>query len=104
MLSDSVAGNSLVPCQHQFFQLEGGIISTDDRSSDVLAIYGSLDFRTSHQKKMLQRLNADIRQKVYILAEEWTYNLGRTSLPCVIILKNGGVAKFRAGNHRRVKL
>lgn len=81
VLSDSVAGNSLVPCQRRFLQLEGVIISTDDRISDVLEKCGSPHFRASHQKKMLQRLNADMRQKVYILAEEWTYNLGRTSLP-----------------------
>ena len=85
------------------FSCEGGIISTDDRSSDVIAKCGSPDFRDSHQEEVIQRIDRDTKQKVYITVEEWTYNLGPNQLTRIVVLKNGRVAEIKTGNYGYVK-
>jgi hypothetical protein len=85
------------------FSCGGGIISTDDRSSDVVAKCGYPDFRDSHQEEVVQRLDRDTKQKVYITVEEWTYNLGPNQLTRIVILKNGRVAEIKTGNYGYIK-
>jgi hypothetical protein len=84
------------------FSCDGGIVSTDDRGSDVLAKCGAPDFRDSHQEEVVQRLD-DTKQKVYITVEEWTYNLGPNRLTRIIVLKNGTVAEIRTGSYGYIK-
>jgi hypothetical protein len=81
------------------FSCSGGIVSTDDSSSDVMAKCGSPDFRDSHQEEVVQRLDVDTKQKVYINVEEWTYNLGPNQFTRIIILKNGRIAEIRTGSY-----
>ena len=85
------------------FSCKGGIISTDDRSADVVAKYGDPDFRDSHQEEVTQRLEINTRQKVFIMAEEWTYNLGPSQFMRIVVLKNGRVAEIRTGNYGYIK-
>lgn len=80
------------------FSCEGGIVSTDDRSSDVLAKCGHPDFRDSHQEDVIQRFD-DTRHKVTITVEEWTYNLGPNQLTRIVVLKNGGIVEIRTGSY-----
>jgi hypothetical protein len=84
------------------FSCEGGIVSTDDRSSDVLAKCGPPDFRDSHQEEVVQRLG-DTKQKVYINVEEWTYNLGPNQFIRIVVLKNGRIAEIRTGSYGYIK-
>jgi uncharacterized protein DUF2845 len=84
------------------FSCEGGIVSTDDRSSDVLAKCGPPDFRDSHQEEVAQRLG-DTKQKVYINVEEWTYNLGPNQFIRIVVLKNGRIAEIRTGSYGYIK-
>ncbi len=85
------------------FSCEGGIVSTDDRSSDVMAKCGSPDFRDSHQEEVVQRLDQDTKQKLYITVDEWTYNLGPNQLTRIVVLKNGRVAEIRTGSYGYIK-
>jgi hypothetical protein len=85
------------------FSCDGGIISTGDRNSDVIAKCGSPDFRDSHQEEVVQRLDADTKQKIYITVEEWTYNLGPNQFTRIVTLKNGRVAEIKTGNYGYVK-
>jgi hypothetical protein len=85
------------------FDCQGGIISIDDRSSDVVAKCGSPDFQDSHQEEIVQKLDADTKQKVYITVEEWTYNLGPNQLTRIVVLKNGRVDEIRTGNYGYTK-
>jgi hypothetical protein len=85
------------------FSCEGGIISTGDRNSDVMAKCGSPDFRDSHQEEVVQKLDADTKQKIYITVEEWTYNLGPNQFTRIVILKNGRVAEIKTGNYGYIK-
>lgn len=85
------------------FSCAGGIISTDDRASDVLAKCGPPDFRDSHQEEVVQRLDADTKQKVFITVEEWTYNLGTNQFTRIVILKNGRVAEIQVGDYGYAK-
>jgi len=80
------------------FSCPGGIVSTDDRSSDVLAKCGPPAFRDSHQEEVVQGFD-DTKQKVYITVEEWTYNLGPNQLTRIVVLKNGRIAEIRAGSY-----
>jgi hypothetical protein len=96
---------TVVPCFNvhaDSFSCEGGIVSTDDRSSDVLAKCGPPDFRDSHQEEVVQRLD-DTKQKVYITVEEWTYNLGPNQLTRIVVLKNGRIAEIRIGSYGYIK-
>jgi Fe-S cluster assembly scaffold protein SufB len=77
----------------------GGIISTGDRSTDVLAKCGSPDSKDSHVEAVTQRIDADTKQTVYITVEEWTYNFGTNQFLRTIVLKNGVVAEIRTGNY-----
>ena len=85
------------------FSCEGGIVSTDDRSSDVMAKCGPPDFRDSHQEEVVQRLDEDTKHKLYITVEEWTYNLGPSQFIRVVVLKNGWVAEIRTGPYGYIK-
>jgi hypothetical protein len=78
---------------------EGGIISTGDRSADVYAKCGPPNFRDSHQEEVVQRIDADTKEKVYITVEEWTYNFGPNQLIRIVVLKNGEVSEIRTGNY-----
>lgn len=84
------------------FSCEGGIVSTDDRSSDVLAKCGPPDFRDSHQEEVVQRLG-DTKRKVYINVEEWTYNLGPNQFIRIVVLKNGRIVEIRTGPYGYIK-
>ena len=78
---------------------EGGIISTGDRSIDVLAKCGPPDSKESHQEELSERLNDNTKQKAFVTVEEWTYNFGPTKFMRIIVLKNGVVANIRLGNY-----
>ena len=85
------------------FSCQGGIISTGDRTSDVVAKCGYPDFRDTHQEEVIQRLDRGTTQKLYITVEEWTYNLGTSQFTRIVILKNGRVAEIRTGNYGYIK-
>jgi len=84
------------------FSCEGGIISTDDKSFDVVAKCGRPDFEDSHQEESFQRLDSS-GQRVYIKVEEWTYNLGPNQLTRIVVLKNGRVSEIRTGSYGYIK-
>ena len=71
----------------------GGIISSGDKSFDVFTKCGSPDWKESHQEEISQRLDGDMRQKVYVTVEEWTYNFEPNQFIRTVILKNGRVCK-----------
>ncbi len=81
------------------FSCGGGIISTGDRSMDVLAKCGQPDSRESHQEELSERLDDNTKQKVFVTVEEWTYNLGPAQFMRIVILKNGVVTNIRTGNY-----
>lgn len=85
------------------FSCAGGIISTDDRSADVVSKCGDPDFRDSHQEEVVQKPDAGTREKIYIKVDEWTYNLGPSQFMRIVVLKNGRVAEIRTGNYGYVK-
>ncbi len=93
---------AIVPSADVFaatFSCRGGIISTGDRSMDVLAKCGEPDSKESHQEELSERFGEGARQKIFITVEEWTYNFGPTQLMRIIILKNGVVSDIRTGNY-----
>ncbi len=77
----------------------GGIISTGDRSIDVLAKCGPPDSKETHQEELSEGLDRNTRQKVFVTVEEWTYNFGPTQFMRIVVLKNGVVANIRLGNY-----
>lgn len=85
------------------FSCDGGIISTGDRSSDLMAKCGSPDFRDSYQEEVVQRLDSATKQKIYITVEEWTYNLGPNQFTRIVILKNGRITEIRTGGYGYIK-
>jgi hypothetical protein len=93
---------SAIPCADVHaaaFSCAGGIISTGDRSIDVLAKCGPPDSKESHQEELSEDIDRDTRQKVFITVEEWTYNFGPTQFMRIVVLKNGVVANVRLGNY-----
>ncbi len=74
----------------------GGIISSGDRSIDVIAKCGDPDLKESHQEVLRDPVTND---KVFVTVEEWTFNFGPTQFMRVVILKNGVVADIRTGNY-----
>jgi len=82
---------------------DGGIISTGDRSIDVLAKCGAPDSKESHQEELSERLDDNTKQKVFVTVEEWTYNFGPTRFMRIVILKNGVVTNIRTGNYGYTK-
>lgn len=77
----------------------GGIISTGDRSIDVLAKCGPPDSKESHQEELGERLDDNTKQKVFVTVEEWTYNFGPNRFMRIVVLKNGVVTNIRTGNY-----
>ena len=73
----------------------GGVITTGDRSSDVLAKCGQPNFRESHQEEVSIRANASMREKQFITVDEWTYDFGSDQLIRIITIKNGVVTNIR---------
>lgn len=94
-----------LPCFNvhaESYSCEGGIISTNDRSSDVRAKCGRPDSIDSHQEEVIQQSD-DTRQKVYINVEEWSYNFGPTQFTRLIVLKNGVVTEIKTGSYGYIK-
>ena len=81
------------------FSCEGGIISTDDRSTEVISKCGKPDFKNSHEEAVSQRIDRDTKQTTYITVEEWTYDLGPNQLTRIIILKNGKITEIQTGSY-----
>jgi hypothetical protein len=81
----------------------GGIISTGDRSADVLGKCGAPDSKDSHLEEITQRVDADAKQKVYITVEEWTYNFGTNQFMRIVVLRNGEITEIRTGNYGYTK-
>jgi len=81
----------------------GGIISTDDRSIDVLAKCGPPDFKDSHQEEVIERIDRGTTQKVFITVEEWTYNFGPSQFIRIVVLKNGRVSEIQVGDYGYAK-
>lgn len=77
----------------------GGIISTGDRSIDVLAKCGAPDSKESHQEELGERLDDNTKQRVFVTVEEWTYNFGPTKFMRIVVLKNSVVSNIRLGNY-----
>ncbi len=101
-----LASVTLIPSAGVFadtFSCGGGIISTGDRSMDVLAKCGQPDSKESHQEELSERLDDNTKQKIFVTVEEWTYNLGPTQFMRIIILKNGVVTNIRTGNYGYTK-
>ena len=93
---------STIPCADVLaaaFSCGGGIISTGDRSIDVLAKCGPPDSKESHQEELGERLDDKTKQRVLVTVEEWTYNFGPTQFMRIVVLKNGVVANIRLGNY-----
>jgi len=93
---------SAVPCADVLaaaLSCDGGIISTGDRSIDVLAKCGTPDSKESHQEELGEQLDDNTKQKVFVTVEEWTYNFGPAKFMRIIVLKNGVVANIRLGNY-----
>ena len=93
---------SAVPCADVLaaaLSCDGGIISTGDRSIDVLAKCGTPDSKESHQEELGEQLDDNTKQKVFVTVEEWTYNFGPSKFMRIIVLKNGVVANIRLGNY-----
>ena len=97
---------SAVPCADVLaaaLSCDGGIISTGDRSIDVLAKCGTPDSKESHQEEVSEQLDDNTKQKVFVTVEEWTYNFGPAKFMRIIVLKNGVVANIRLGNYGYTK-
>jgi hypothetical protein len=73
----------------------GGVITTGDRSSDVLAKCGQPNFRESHQEEVSMRANASMKEKQFITVDEWTYDFGSDRLIQIITIKNGIVTNIQ---------
>ncbi len=96
-----IALMTLVPCFSVYadsFSCAGGIVSTGDRSFDVLAKCGQPDFRDSHQEEVVQQFD-DTRKKVFVTVEEWTYNLGPNQFTRIIVFKNGRIEEIKTGSY-----
>ena len=74
---------------------DGGVITTGDRSSDVLAKCRPSDYKESHQEEISQRYDSNTEEKVFITVEEWTYNFGGTRLTRIVTIKNGTVTNIQ---------
>ncbi|MFA5073330.1 MAG: DUF2845 domain-containing protein [Nitrospirota bacterium] len=77
----------------------GGIISIDDRSSDIISKCGSPYFQESYQEEVSQRIDRDTKYAVLITVEKWTYNFGPNQLMRIVTLKNGTVTEIQTGNY-----
>ncbi len=96
MLASAVPGADVLAAA---VSCEGGIISTGDRSIDVLAKCGPPDSKESHREELSERLDDHTKQKVFVTVEEWTYNFGPSRFMRIVVLKNGVVSDIRTGNY-----
>ena len=73
----------------------GGIITIGDRSYDVLAKCGSPNVKESYQEEVTRRFDADIKEKLFITVEEWTYDFGPNKFIRIVTIKNGMVTDIQ---------
>jgi hypothetical protein len=73
----------------------GGVITAGDRSYDVLAKCGSPNDIEAHQEEVSLRADAEIRGKLFITVEEWTYDFGPTQFIRILTIKNGTVTHIQ---------
>ncbi len=92
---------SAVPFSSSFsaaLDCAGGIISAGDRQADLLSKCGEPDSTESHEEQLIEQIDQRVRQKIFVMVEDWTYNFGPNHFQRIVTLKNGTVVHICTGN------
>jgi hypothetical protein len=75
------------------------VVSVGDTKSDVLAKCGEPAWKDTHEEAFQERLDSGLERRVYVIVDEWTYNLGPDRFVRILTFRNGKLADIRTGGY-----
>ena len=75
----------------------GGIVSTGDSVVNLVVKCGQPIWKESHQEEITNRTSDDLKQRIYVTVEQWTYDFGPQQFLRIVTIKNGVVAGIHTG-------
>ena len=83
----------------QTFRCGGKIVSTGDTKVDVIGKCGEPTSKDSREDKVVTTRNDDTMQKVSVIVDEWTYNLGPNELIRVLRFRDGKLTDIETAGY-----
>jgi hypothetical protein len=78
---------------------DGGIVSSGESAVDLIMKCGQPEWKESHQEEITDRVNPNLKQRIYVTVEEWTYNFGPQQFLRIVTLRNSVVAGVQTGQY-----
>jgi len=75
------------------------LVSRGDSKNDVLSKCGEPTWQDSHQEELLERLDTGQVRKLFVVVDEWTYDLGPNRFVRIFTFRNGKLVDIRTGNY-----
>ena len=73
----------------------GGIVSTGDRTVDLLIKCGEPDWKDCRSEEIVDGLGRDAERSTLVSEEDWTYNFGPDQFMRIITMRNGVISEIR---------
>jgi hypothetical protein len=81
------------------FQCGDRIVSTGDTKAEVIMKCGEPTLKDSREESIIEKIDANTKQKKTITIDEWTYNLGPDSFIRILRFENGKLVDIQTGNY-----
>ncbi len=81
------------------FRCGDRVVSLGDTKADVIIKCGDTDLKDSHEESIIKSIDANTKQKVKVIVDEWTYNLGPESLIRILRFENGELVDIKTGGY-----
>ena len=74
------------------------VVNTGDTTAQVVIKCGQPSLKDSHQEEIAEDIDSDLKRKLFVTTEEWTYNFGPDRFADVLIFKNGRLVRVKKGS------
>ncbi len=81
------------------FRCGDRVVSLGDTKADVVIKCGDTDLKDSHEESIIKSIDPFTKQKVTVIVDEWTYNLGPDSLIRILRFENGKLVDIKTGGY-----
>jgi hypothetical protein len=81
------------------FRCGDRVVSLGDTKAEVIIKCGDTNLKDSHEESIIKNIDPFAKQKVTVIVDEWTYNLGPDSLIRLLRFENGKLVDIKTGGY-----
>jgi hypothetical protein len=81
------------------FRCGDRVVLLGDTKAEVIIKCGDTDMKDSHEENIIKNIDPFTKQKVTVVVDEWTYNLGPDSLIRILRFENGRLVDIKTGGY-----